>query len=301
MVARIGCELVPNSGPALIVDQGRLLTGVEFTLVSYVAGVNWVREQCVEMTAREGFAAALGATRCRAAFRPKPETVGLLLDPAHAAELTIESEDAAYRLGLGRVDDERALARVIAQRHIAAHPHALLLRGGDLVADAFAGDLALELGEGQQHVERQASDRARRVELLRHRDERHSLGVEELDQPRKICERSGQPVDLVDDHDAAGPDVAEQILQRRSLYITAREPAIVIARFGQYPALVALAADEGLAGFALRRERIELLLEPFLGGFAGVDRAALAARVTPRHCCSPSRRRLGKLVARSGD
>jgi hypothetical protein len=37
MVARIGCELVPNSGPALIVDQGRLLTGVEFTLVSYVA------------------------------------------------------------------------------------------------------------------------------------------------------------------------------------------------------------------------------------------------------------------------
>ena len=127
MVARIGCELVANSGPALIVDQGRLLTGVEFTLVSYVAGVNWVREQCVEMTAREGFAAALGAVRRRAAFRPKPETVGLLLDPAHAAELTIESEDAAYRLGLGRVDDERALVGVIAQRHIAAHPHALFL------------------------------------------------------------------------------------------------------------------------------------------------------------------------------
>src|SRR5712691_11117333 len=125
MVARIGCEPVPNSGPALIVDQGRLLTGVEFTLVSYVAGVNWVREQCVEMTAREGFAAALGAIRCRAAFRPKPETVGRLLDPAHAAELPIESEDAAH--GLGRVDDERALVGVKAQRHIAAHPHALFL------------------------------------------------------------------------------------------------------------------------------------------------------------------------------
>src|SRR5712671_2692179 len=178
MVARIGCELVPNSGPALIVDQGRLLTGIEGTLVRNLAGVNWVREQCVEMTAREGFAAAPGAIRCRAAFRPKPETVGLLLDPAHAAELTIESEDAAYRLGLGRVDDERALVDVIAQRHIAAHPHTLLLRGGDLVADAFTGDLTLELGKGQQHVERQAPHRARRVELLRHRDERHSLGVE---------------------------------------------------------------------------------------------------------------------------
>src|SRR5205814_9625887 len=127
MVARIGGELVSNSGPALIVDQGRLLAGVEFTLVSYVAGVNRVREQCVEMTAREGFAAALGAIRCRAAFRPKPETVGLLLDPAHAAEITIESENAAHGLGLGRVDDERALARVIAKRDIAAHPHALFL------------------------------------------------------------------------------------------------------------------------------------------------------------------------------
>src|SRR5437868_15523058 len=127
MVARIGCELVPNSGPALIVDQGRLLTGVAVTLVSYVAGVNGVREQCVEMTAREGSAAALGAIGCRAAFRPQPETVGLLLDPAHAAELTIESEDAAHRLGLGRVDDERALVGVIAQRHIATHPDALFL------------------------------------------------------------------------------------------------------------------------------------------------------------------------------
>src|SRR2546421_775604 len=160
MVARISCELVPNSGPALIVDQGRLLTGVEFTLVSYVAGVNWVREQCVEMTAREGFAAALGAIRCRAAFRPKPETVGLLLDPAHAAELTIESEDTAHGLGLGRVDDERALVGVIAQRHIAAHPHALFLRGGDLVADAFAGDLALELGKGRQHIDDEPPDLA---------------------------------------------------------------------------------------------------------------------------------------------
>src|SRR5438094_9127518 len=114
MVAGIACELLPNGSPALIFDQPRMLAGVKRTLVRYLAGVNWVREQCVEMTAREGFAAALGASRRCAAFRPKPETVGLLLDPAHAAELTIESEDAAYRLGLGRVDDERALVGVVA-------------------------------------------------------------------------------------------------------------------------------------------------------------------------------------------
>src|SRR5205085_7724046 len=96
-------------------------------LVRYLSGVDWVREQRIEMTAREGFAAALGAIRRCPAFCPKPETVDRLLDPAHAAELTIESKDAAHRLGLGRVDDERALIGVIAQRHIAAHPHALFL------------------------------------------------------------------------------------------------------------------------------------------------------------------------------
>ena len=42
MVARVGCELVPNSDPGLIVDQGRLLAGVERTFVRYLAGVNWV-------------------------------------------------------------------------------------------------------------------------------------------------------------------------------------------------------------------------------------------------------------------
>src|SRR5437762_5437186 len=77
-------------------------------------------------------------------------------------------------------------------------------------------------------------------------------------------------------------------------------PPVVIAGFGQYPALVALAANEGLAGFALRRERIEFLLQPFLGGFAGVDRAALAARVSPRHCRPPSARRLDPTLARPG-
>src|SRR5437764_5880225 len=44
MVARVGCELVPNNGPARIVDQRRLLAGVERALVRYLAGVNRVRE-----------------------------------------------------------------------------------------------------------------------------------------------------------------------------------------------------------------------------------------------------------------
>jgi hypothetical protein len=45
--------------------------------------------------------------------------------------------------------------------------------------------------------------------LLRHRDERHSFGVEQFDQPGEIGERPREPVDLVDDDnvDPAGPDI----------------------------------------------------------------------------------------------
>ena len=75
----------------------------------------------------------------------------------------------------------------------------------------FTGELALELGKGQQHIERQPPHRACRIELLRHRHERHSLSIEEFCEPGKIGERSSQPVDLVDDDDVdpAGPDISE--------------------------------------------------------------------------------------------
>jgi hypothetical protein len=45
------------------------------------------------------------------------------------------------------------IASRVAERRHAAHPHALLFRGGDLVANALTGDLPLELGEGQQNIE----------------------------------------------------------------------------------------------------------------------------------------------------
>jgi hypothetical protein len=46
-----------------------------------------------------------------------------------------------------------------------------------------------------------------------------ALRVKDLDQPGKIGERPGQPVDLVDDHDVdpVSPDIGEQALQRRPL------------------------------------------------------------------------------------
>ena len=91
--------------------------------------------------------------------------------------------------------------------------------------------------------------------------------VEELDQLGEVGERSGEAIHLVDDDhvDAAGPDLAEQPLQRRSFHRSAREAAIVVAGRQAAPAFMGLALDVGLGCLALAVERVELLLEPVLG------------------------------------
>jgi hypothetical protein len=51
--------------------------------------------------------------------------------------------------------------------------------------------------------------------------------------------------------------------------------AAIVEMFGDYlPALVLLGGDEGLAGFPLGVQGVELLLESLLRRFAGVDRAS---------------------------
>ena len=102
------------------------------------------------------------------------------------------------------------------------------------------------------------------------------LRIEDLDDLGKISQRAGEPVDLVDNDriDPTRRDVGEQPLQSRPIDRRAGEPAVVITCAQANPALVPLAGDEGLTSFALRLQRIELLLKPLLGGFAGVDRTA---------------------------
>src|SRR5260370_15251749 len=99
MVARVGSELVPHDGPGIGIDQRRMLPGVKLALVRNLTDVDRVRQQVVEVPAREGFAAALYAARRCATLCSKPEAIGLLLDPANAAEVTIKGKDAAQGLG----------------------------------------------------------------------------------------------------------------------------------------------------------------------------------------------------------
>jgi len=59
----------------------------------------------------------------------------------HRARGQITIKDQAHRCGLILIDNELAVYNAIAQRYDAAYPYALLLGGGDLVADALAGHL----------------------------------------------------------------------------------------------------------------------------------------------------------------
>jgi hypothetical protein len=108
------------------------------------------------------------------------------------------------------------------------------------------------------------------------RDKRDRMLVELLHQLREICQRSGQPVHLVDDDDIDLPaaEVAKQLLQGRAVQRGPGQSAIIVPCPDQPPALVGLALDIGLASLSLCVERIELEVEIMFGRFAGVDCAA---------------------------
>src|SRR5580704_12674218 len=99
--------------------------------------------------------------------------------------------------------------------------------------------------------------------------------IKQLNQLGEVCQRSGQPVDLVDDNnvDLAGSDLGKKCLQGRTVQRGTGKCPVIIVTIDQAPSLVRLALDVGLTGFALGVERVELKVEVMLGGFSGVDRA----------------------------
>ncbi len=216
------------------------------------------------------------------AGRQRPDTGSNVPTPqfplqrANGSQFKIEIEDQAHDRRLLLVHMEFALAEPIAEGHNPAHPQSLLLRRCDLVANALARDLALELGERQQHVEGQAAHTGRGVERLRHRDEGDAMRVECLHQLGEIRERARQPINLIDDDnvDPALANSVKQPLQRRPLHGAAGIATVVESLAHQTPALVHLTFNKGLGGLSLGVEGIELLFETRVGGDASVDCAA---------------------------
>ncbi len=117
--------------------------------------------------------------------------------------------------------------------------------------------------------------------------------VEHLDDLREVGQSTGQPVDLVDHHriDPMSLDVGQEPLQGRPVDGSTRDSAVVV-HLGQYdPTLMLLAKNKGFTGLALGVQRIEILLEALIGGFARIDRTAdRGFRMRPLALCSLSHR-----------
>src|SRR5882762_6207496 len=260
-------------------------------LVHDLAAIDPVAQHRIERAPGERLAAPAAARRACPRFAANAGAIELLLQQSHRAERGIAAEDVLDGFGFARDDDQLMVSAPVTEGRHPTHPHAFLLRGGDLVADALSGDLALELGEGEQNVQGQATHRGRRVELLRHRHEGAAFRIEDLDNLCEVGERTGQPVDLVADDDIDPPllDVGQKLLKGRAVDRRARQPAIVVSLWEAGPAFVALALDIGFASLALGMQRIELLFQSLLGGFSGVDGTAPsppAARSRLAHVCT---------------
>src|SRR5258708_5430736 len=133
--------------PALVIDDRGMKAFMDLVLVGQPTDVDRVRQDLVEMpSADQAASGGLAPT-----IGPKGESDVLLvqseLEAHDAADLEIATKEVAHEGGMLLDDMERPIVDPIAERNHAAHPDALLLGGGDLVPNAFAGDFPFELGE----------------------------------------------------------------------------------------------------------------------------------------------------------
>src|ERR1700736_5980247 len=160
--------------------------------MGYLAAVKPVLKDQIKRPTGELLTPIFGAVATHAALALDPGVSKLDSKRVNRLEREIAPVDLDNDAGLGVIDNELAVFHVITQWRHAAHPHALFLGGGNLVADAFAGDLPLELGEGQKHIQGQPSHAGGGVELLGDRHKRDAAAVKDLDELGKIGERGGQ-------------------------------------------------------------------------------------------------------------
>ena len=209
----------------------------------------------------------------------------LLHDLQDRAQLDETTEDRPDLFGLPLIHHKPAIHDVVPQRADAVHPQALLLAGGELVADALGGQLALELREREEDVQHHPSHRVRGIDLLCDGHEGRAVFLEDLDQLSEVEQRSRQAINLVDhdDVDLACADIVHEALQGGTQQRAAGEAAVVVVACNRDPAFHPPAGDERRSGIALGVDRGVFRIESLVRGLAGVDRAAQAFRQNGAH------------------
>ena len=133
-----------------------MLAVVHDPLVPDAPGIERVAQHLMDVPAREAAATDRPAARQHPHPAAKPEPQRLRMHRPHGAEAPVELEELAHHRRLVLADLQRASVGIVAEGHQPAHPEAAPLGGGDLVADALGGHLALELREAQEHVQASA-------------------------------------------------------------------------------------------------------------------------------------------------
>jgi hypothetical protein len=123
--------------PQLPRHDALVLAGIDLPLVRGLADIGPVVQQLVDVALVQRPARLAGG-----ALRPE---AGHRLDAR--SRLGEDLEHAAHPRGLILVHHQLPGHDVVAERHLAPHPHAAGAGGGEFVADSLANDLALELGE----------------------------------------------------------------------------------------------------------------------------------------------------------
>src|SRR5215211_3136815 len=152
---RLGGKLALNRLKQRGLENGLMLTAVNLAPVDDLADIEAVLEQMRERAhakAAPADGAAIREPPRLAADASMSEVVG---QRSHRAKFQVALKDRANRLGLGRDDHDLLVRGHIAERDRAADPQPLALRGRDLVAHPLPDQLALELGKGQEHIERE--------------------------------------------------------------------------------------------------------------------------------------------------
>jgi len=140
-----------------------MLTVPDLCFVADLADVDRVAQERIDLAARERIATLDPPGAEAVQLGAQAQIIGAAHNRVQAAEVVVEREDRPNGVCLDCVDDETAgfgiWMRIVPERRDATHPEPLLLGRRDLVPDPFGRHLALELGEGQEHVQGQPSHR----------------------------------------------------------------------------------------------------------------------------------------------
>ncbi len=219
--ARIVNEKRLHCFPQLFINDCLVLTRISFTFVNDEAAVDAVPEHVVKRASPEDASASVRPTAPALDLRSVTLTVQFLDQRGHGACRQVAAHDVTNLLSLPFVHHQFALEHFVPERNRPSHPQALLLRCRDLIPDAFPGDLALELSEAEQHVEREPAHAGGRVEALGDANEACPSPVEYVHDFGEVGKTASQPIDLVeeDDVDLARLDLGEEALEPLPLHI----------------------------------------------------------------------------------